>query len=171
MTTFPPNPNTRESNTVPGTTSAHPEACLEIRFSILNCTTKNCTLSRWIPGRFTMVTAPNIKISRFLRRAHTARTEERDHFLFLVKCRMLPDLKIEIRPMKEYENRQTAFSHLQTNDSVPLWPGLCQRAGSCCNEVHLCGSEIEKMILRQDAPEKKNIVRVPWAAAQRLPDR
>lgn len=61
----------------------------------------------------------------------------------LYKCRMLPDLwpkvneiepdlKIEIRPMKEYENRQTVFSRLGIDFDLfegiyaSAWKGSCQ---------------------------------------------
>lgn len=72
----------------------------------------------------------------------------------LYKCRMLPDLwpkvneiqpdlKIEIRPMKEYENRTTVFSRLGFDFDLfegiyaSAWKGSCQflelkRAPLCC---------------------------------------
>ena len=72
----------------------------------------------------------------------------------LYKCRMLPDLwpkvnetepdlKIEIRPMKEYENRQTVFSRLGIDFDLfegiyaSAWKGSCQflelsRTPLCC---------------------------------------
>ena len=72
----------------------------------------------------------------------------------LYKCRMLPDLwpkvneiqpdlKIEIRPMKEYENRTTAFSRLGLDFDLfegiyaSAWKGFCQflelkRTPLCC---------------------------------------
>ena len=72
----------------------------------------------------------------------------------LYKCRMLPDLwpkvnetepdlKIEIRPMKEYENRQTVFSRLGIDFDLfegiyaSAWKGSCQflelsRMPLCC---------------------------------------
>ena len=72
----------------------------------------------------------------------------------LYKCRMLPDLwpkvneirpdlKIEIRPMKEYENRQTVFSRLGLDFDLfegiyaSAWNGTCRflelaRTPVCC---------------------------------------
>ena len=72
----------------------------------------------------------------------------------LYKCRMLPDLwprvneiqpdlKIEIRPMKEYENRTTVFSRLGLDFDLfegiyaSAWKGSCrflelQRTPLCC---------------------------------------
>ncbi len=72
----------------------------------------------------------------------------------LYKCRMLPDLwpkvneiqpdlRIEIRPMKEYENRQTVFSRLGIDFDLfegiyaSAWQGSCQflelkRTPLCC---------------------------------------
>ena len=74
--------------------------------------------------------------------------------ILLYKCRMLPDLwpkvneiqpdlKIEIRPMKEYEDRQTIFSRLGLDFDLfegiyaSAWKGSCQflelnRTPVCC---------------------------------------
>ncbi len=86
--------------------------------------------------------------------AESSETTLRIGTSLLYKCRMLPDLwtkvnetepdlKIEIRPMKEYENRQTVFSRLGQDFDLfegiyaSAWKGSCQflelkRTPVCC---------------------------------------
>ena len=86
--------------------------------------------------------------------AQSAESTVRIGTSLLYKCRMLPDLwpkiseiqpelKIEIRPMKEYEERETVFSRLGVDFDlfegfyVSTWKGSCrflelQRTPLCC---------------------------------------